>query len=82
MYYRHYFSKEKIMKAAMTRVREKTAPGDASAMDIAILTGLATVGAGGILIGLWAIVALFAGMVASGGPLALLADYVRAVTGM
>lgn len=70
------------MKAAMTRVREKTAPRDASVLDIAILTGLATAGAGGILIGLWAIVALFAGMVASGGPFALLTDFVRAVTGM
>lgn len=43
--------------------------------------GIAVVGACSLAIGLWATVALVSGMVASGGPGALISDWFRAVIG-
>ncbi len=43
--------------------------------------GIAVVGACSLAIGVWATVALVSGMVASGGPGALVADWFRAVIG-
>ncbi len=43
--------------------------------------GIAVVGACSLAIGIWATVALVSGMVASGGPGALISDWFRAVIG-
>ena len=43
--------------------------------------GIAVVGACSLAIGIWATIALVSGMVASGGPGALVADWFRAVIG-
>ena len=43
--------------------------------------GIAVVGASSLAIGVWATIALVSGMVASGGPGALISDWFRAVIG-
>jgi len=43
--------------------------------------GIAVVGACSLAIGVWATIALVSGMVASGGPGALVADWFRAIIG-
>jgi Na+/alanine symporter len=43
--------------------------------------GIAVVGACSLAIGAWATIALVSGMVASGGPGALFADWFRAIIG-
>ncbi len=43
--------------------------------------GIAVVGISSLAIGVWATIALVSGMVASGGPGALVADWFRAVIG-
>jgi len=43
--------------------------------------GIAVVGACSLAIGIWATIALVSGMMASGGPGALIADWFRAVIG-
>ncbi|MGA7276520.1 MAG: hypothetical protein WBW79_01145 [Desulfocapsaceae bacterium] len=43
--------------------------------------GIAVVGACSLAIGAWATIALVSGMVASGGPGALVADWFRAIIG-
>jgi len=43
--------------------------------------GITVVGACSLAIGIWATIALVSGMVASGGPGALVADWFRAVIG-
>ncbi|MBT8345616.1 MAG: hypothetical protein KJO28_04860 [Desulfofustis sp.] len=43
--------------------------------------GIAVVGVSSLAIGVWATIALVSGMVASGGPGALVADWFRAVIG-
>jgi len=43
--------------------------------------GIAVVGACSLAIGIWATIALVSGMVASGGPGALVANWFRAVIG-
>ncbi len=44
--------------------------------------GIVVVGLSSLAIGVWATVALVSGMVASGGPGALVANWFRAVTGI
>jgi len=44
--------------------------------------GLATIGLVACAIGVWAATAVVGGMIASGGPLELMADWFRAVFGM
>lgn len=43
--------------------------------------GVAAVGIASCAIGIWAVVCLGAGMIASGGPFALLMNWAKAVTG-
>lgn len=43
--------------------------------------GIALIGISSLAIGVWATIALVSGMVASGGPGALVADWFRAVIG-
>ena len=43
--------------------------------------GIVLVGVSSLAIGLWATIALVSGMIASGGPGALIADWFRAVIG-
>jgi len=43
--------------------------------------GIALIGVSSLAIGVWAVLALVSGMVASGGPGALVADWFTAVTG-
>lgn len=44
--------------------------------------GISVLGVSAFAIGLWAVAALIGGMVASGGPLALVANWFKAVFGM
>lgn len=43
--------------------------------------GFATLCISSCAIGVWALISLFGGMVASGGPVALIAEWVKAVVG-
>jgi hypothetical protein len=44
--------------------------------------GVITVAAFGTLVGLWSLACLFGGMMASGGPLAFVGSWFKAVSGM
>lgn len=44
--------------------------------------GIVTVAAFGTLVGLWSLACIIGGMAASGGPLAFVSDWFRAVSGM
>ena len=68
--------KTAILKKTRTETRS-TARVDEQVYKV----GIAVVGACSLAIGVWATVALVSGMVASGGPSALVADWFRAVIG-
>ena len=68
--------KTAILKKSRTETRT-TARADEQVYKV----GIAVVGACSLAIGVWATVALVSGMVASGGPGALVADWFRAVIG-
>lgn len=69
------------MKAA-TANKVRTQTGSVSKVDEQIYkVGIALIGISSLAIGIWATVALVSGMVASGGPGALVADWFRAVIG-
>ena len=44
--------------------------------------GVTTVAAFGVVVGLWSLACIIGGMAASGGPLAFVGDWFKAVTGM
>jgi small-conductance mechanosensitive channel len=44
--------------------------------------GIYTVGIASVLIGIWGLACFVGGMITSGGPLALVADWFKAVTGI
>ena len=44
--------------------------------------GVITVAAFGVVVGLWSLACIVGGMAASGGPLAFVGDWFKAVTGM
>lgn len=44
--------------------------------------GMYTVGLASVLIGIWGLACFVGGMIASGGPLAFVADWFKAVTGI
>ena len=44
--------------------------------------GVTTVAAFGVVVGLWSLACIVGGMAASGGPLAFVGDWFKAVTGM
>lgn len=68
--------KTAILKKSRTETRS-TARVDEQVYKV----GIAVVGVCSLAIGVWATVALVSGMVASGGPGALVADWFRAVIG-
>ncbi|MGI9537966.1 MAG: hypothetical protein ACR2PB_12920 [Desulfocapsaceae bacterium] len=69
------------MKTAILK-RTKTQTRSHAKVDEQVYkVGIAVVGVCSLAIGLWATVALVSGMVASGGPGALVADWFRAVIG-
>jgi hypothetical protein len=68
--------KTAILKKSKTQTRS-TARVDEQVYKV----GIAVVGACSLAIGVWATIALVSGMVASGGPGALVADWFRAVIG-
>ena len=70
------------MKTQMTAVRTQGSSRTGDKVDVQISkVGLAVVGIASCAIGLWAAASLIGGMVASGGPLALVADWLKAVIG-
>ena len=68
--------KTAILKKTRTETRS-TARVDEQIYKV----GIAVVGISSLAIGVWATIALVSGMVASGGPGALVADWFRAVIG-
>lgn len=69
------------MKTAILR-KTRTETRTTSKVDEQIYkVGIAVVGISSLAIGVWATIALVSGMVASGGPGALVADWFRAVIG-
>lgn len=72
---------EKKMKTQMA-VKTKNAVRTDDKVDVQISkVGFAVIGLSSCAIGIWAAASLLGGMVASGGPLALIADWFRAVVG-
>ena len=68
-----------------TRVKQKVGTGSASAQNTATeisRVGIITVAAFGAIVGLWSLACIVGGMAASGGPLAFVGDWLKAVTGM
>ncbi|NNK13794.1 MAG: hypothetical protein HKP52_06120 [Desulfofustis sp.] len=69
------------MKTAI-RNKTRTETRSSARVDEQIYkVGIAVVGVSSLAIGVWATIALVSGMVASGGPGALVADWFRAVIG-
>ncbi len=68
--------KTAILKKTRTETRT-TAKVDEQVYKV----GIVLVGVSSLAIGLWATIALVSGMVASGGPGALVADWFKAVLG-
>jgi len=70
-----------LMKTA-TANKTRTQTGSVSKVDEQVYkVGIVVVGVSSLAIGVWASVALVSGMIASGGPGALVADWFRAVLG-
>ena len=68
-----------------TRVEQKVAAGSTSTETTTTeisKVGIITVAAFGALVGLWSLACIIGGMAASGGPLAFVGDWFKAVTGM
>lgn len=70
------------MKTQIAAVRTKNAVRTNDRVDVQISkVGLTVIGLSSCAIGLWAAASLVSGMIASGGPLALVANWVKAVVG-
>lgn len=68
-----------------TKVEQKVAAGSTSTETTTTeisKVGIITVAAFGALVGLWSLACIIGGMAASGGPLAFVGDWFKAVTGM
>jgi len=68
------------IKVKQTAVRGTKVTVD-SATEVSKV-GIVTVAAFAAVVGLWSLACIVGGMAASGGPLAFVGDWVRAVTGM
>lgn len=68
----------KTQTAARTRSSVRV---DGKADEQILRVGLATIGLSSFAAGIWALISLVGGMVASGGPLALAADWLKAIAG-
>ena len=70
------------MKTQMTATKTRNAVKTDGKVDEQILkVGFVSIGVASVALGLWAAASLVGGMVASGGPLALVVNWFRAVTG-
>lgn len=70
------------MKTQMTAIKTRNAVKTGGKVDEQVYkVGIATIGISSLAIGLWAAASLVGGMVASGGPLNLVANWFRAVIG-
>lgn len=68
-----------------TRVKQKVESGSATGSDATTeisKVGVFTVAAFAVVVGLWSVALVVGGMAASGGPLAFVGDWFKAVTGM
>ena len=68
-----------------TRVKESDKTGLSVQTDATTEVsklGIITVAAFGIVVGLWSLACIIGGMAASGGPLAFVGNWFKAVTGM
>ncbi len=69
------------MKAAILKKTRTETRSTAKVDEQIYKVGIVVVGISSLAIGVWATIALVSGMVASGGPGALVADWFRAVIG-
>ena len=69
------------MKTAILKKTRTETRSSAKVDEQVYKVGIVLVGVSSLAIGLWATIALVSGMVASGGPGALIADWFRAVIG-
>ena len=73
---------EKIMRTKIAAVNTKHAERTNDKVDVQVAkVGFTVIGLSSCAIGIWAVASLLGGMVASGGPVALVADWFRAVIG-
>jgi hypothetical protein len=72
----------KRMKTQITAVKTRNVVRTDDKVDVQISkVGFAVIGLSSCAIGIWAAASLLAGMIASGGPVALVANWFRAVIG-
>ena len=70
------------MRTKIAAVTTKNAARTNDTVDVQVAkVGVTVVGLSSCAIGIWAVASLLGGMVASGGPVALVADWFRAVIG-
>ena len=70
------------MKTQMTAIKTRNAVKTDGKVDEQILkVGFVAIGITSCALGVWAAASLLGGMVASGGPLALIANWLKAVIG-
>ncbi|EKD36557.1 MAG: hypothetical protein ACD_75C01463G0003 [uncultured bacterium] len=70
------------MKTQTAAAKTGSSVRTAGKVDEQILrVGFATIGISSCVIGIWALISLLGGMAASGGPLALIADWLKAILG-
>jgi hypothetical protein len=70
------------MKTQIAAVRTKNAVRTDDKVDVQISkVGFAVIGLSSCAIGIWAAASLLGGMIASGGPIALVASWFKAVIG-
>ncbi len=70
------------MRTQITAVKTRNAVRTDDRVEVQISkVGFAVIGLSSCAIGIWAIASLLGGMIASGGPVALVANWLRAVLG-
>lgn len=70
------------MKTQIAAVKTRSAGRTDAKIDVQIAkVGFAVIGLSSCAIGIWALASLVGGMVASGGPIALVANWFKAVIG-
>ena len=70
------------MRTKIAAVNTKNAERTNDKVDVQVAkVGFTVVGLSSCAIGIWAVASLLGGMVASGGPVALVADWFKAVIG-
>ena len=70
------------MRTKIAAIKTKNVERSNDNVDVQVAkVGFTVIGLSSCAIGVWALASLLAGMVASGGPVALVADWFRAVIG-